>query len=138
MSARILYIDDEEDLRILVQSQLELEGFSVDLAGNGISAIDMIARTSYDVILLDLHLPDMSGADIVEELNRRGLHPHLVILSGDSSEEAQSRCIALGVKHFLHKPFHFRDLISSIGRAPAQNAKQDDDDESTNAGRTVG
>jgi len=114
MATRILYVDDEEDLRALVQSQLILEGFSVEVAGNGRSAIDSIVASPYEVVLLDLHMPDMDGADVAEELKRRGIRSNLVILTGDTSPVAQARCSALGVDTFLHKPFHFRELVASI------------------------
>ncbi len=117
MSVRILYIDDEEDLRMLIQSQLLLDGFSVDVVGDGLAAIERIGQTPYDVVLLDLHLPDMGGDDVVEELHRRGLRANIIILTGDTSDEARERCVALGATQYLHKPFHFNELRSSIEQA---------------------
>jgi len=117
MSGRILYIDDEEDLRTLIQTQLLLEGYTVDVAGDGKSALAMILQAPYDVVLLDLHLPDMIGPELLEDLNLRNVPLNVIVLSGDTSEDARVKCKTLGVKQFLHKPFHYKELASSIQRA---------------------
>ena len=124
MSVRILYIDDEEDLRMLIQLQLLLEGYSVDVIGEGLTAIEQLSRTPYDVVLLDLHLQDMGGDDVVEELNRRGVRANIIILTGDTSEDTRERCVALGASQFLHKPFHFKELVSSIEHALHADGEQ--------------
>lgn len=117
MFGRILYIDDEEDLRTLIQTQLLLEGYTVDVAGDGKSALAMILQAPYDVVLLDLHLPDMIGPELLEDLNLRNVPLNVIVLSGDTSEDARVKCKTLGVKQFLHKPFHYKELASSIQRA---------------------
>jgi DNA-binding response OmpR family regulator len=134
MATRILYVDDEEDLRALIQSQLTLEGYAVDVAGNGASAIASLARSPYDVVLLDLHMPDMDGADVIEELNRRGQRANWIVLTGDTSETARTRCLALGVDTFLHKPFHFRELVSSINRVLGQTGSQEGEERRPSSG----
>ncbi len=138
MSVRILYIDDEEDLRMLIQSQLLLEGYSVDVVGEGMSAIEQISHTPYDVVLLDLHLRDMGGDDVVEELNRRGVRANIIILTGDTSEDSRERCVALGASQFLHKPFLFKELVSSIEHALHVDGEQRHKETPPGAGGTKG
>jgi DNA-binding response OmpR family regulator len=117
MTPRILYVDDEADLRQLVQSQLSLEGFHIDVASDGPAALAMMSSSPYDLILLDLHMPSMGGAEVVEELRRRKLHPTVIILTGESEEEAIACSHSLGAAAYLTKPFKFRDLLASVRRA---------------------
>ncbi|HTY01469.1 MAG TPA: response regulator [Bacteroidota bacterium] len=137
MAVRILYIDDEEDLRMLIQSQLLLDGYEVDVVGEGMAAVERIAHTPYDVVLLDLHLQDMGGDEVVEELQRRGLQANIVILTGDTSDDARERCVALGATQFLHKPFHFKELTSSIKYALAHHGGQGRNGSPDGAGGTI-
>ncbi len=119
MAIRVLYIDDEEDLRMLIQSQLMLEGYAVDVAGEGHAAVECIAAHAYDVVLLDLHLPDMRGDEVMEALSKRGISANIIMLTGDTSDDARTRCVELGATRFLHKPFHFKELVASIEQAVA-------------------
>ncbi len=117
MTPHVLYVDDEEDLRMLVQSHLAEEGYKIEVAADGPAALGKIGETSFDVILLDLHMPGMGGADVVAELRRRNLHPPVVILTGDSSRDAELQCSLLGAAGVLKKPFSFGNLADAIGRA---------------------
>ncbi len=117
MAPHVLYVDDEDDLRMLVESHLADEGYHVEVAADGRAALGKIGGTSFDVILLDLHMPGMDGADVVAELRRRDLHPPVVILTGDSSREAELQCSLLGAAGLLKKPFSFGTLADAIGRA---------------------
>lgn len=117
MGCRVLYVDDEEDLRLLVQCQLTLEGYAADVAESGEAALSKLASTDYDVVLLDLHMPGMTGAQVAEEAHRRGHNAALVLLTGADPDEAQSRCVELGAVGLLSKPFHFSDLLASILQA---------------------
>ena len=117
MSLHVLYVDDEEDLRLLVQSHLAADGFNIEVAANGLTALSMIEAASFDVILLDLHMPGMGGAGVVAELRRRNLHPIIIILTGDSSQDAELLCGLLGAAGVLKKPFSFTDLAAAIERA---------------------
>ncbi len=117
MTRRVLYVDDEEDLRMLVQCQLAAEGYTVEVAPDGPTALGMIGESSFDIILLDLHMPGMSGAAVVAELRRRNLHPLFIILTGDASQDADLQCRLLGAAGVLKKPFSFGDLGVAIERA---------------------
>ncbi len=117
MTPHLLYVDDEEDLRMLVQSHLAAEGYHIEVAPDGPAALAMIEATPFDVILLDLHMPGMGGAAVVAELRQRDLHPTIIILTGDSSEDAAIQCGLLGAAGVLRKPFSFTDLALAIGRA---------------------
>ncbi len=117
MTPRVLYVDDEEDLRELVQCHLAADGFTVELAPDGTTALAMIGESSFDIILLDLHMPGMSGAAVVAELRRRNLFPTIIILTGDSSQDAELQTRLLGAAGVLKKPFSFGDLTVAINRA---------------------
>lgn len=117
MTTRILYVDDEDDLRTLVQCQLSLEGYAVEVAPDGLTAIEMLESSSYDLVLLDLHMPGMDGAEVMQQLRQRNLNPKVVILTGDNPAEAGAKCRRFGVEGYLTKPFHFSDLAATINHA---------------------
>lgn len=119
MTTRILYVDDEDDLRTLVQCQLSLEGYAVEVAPDGLTAIEMLESSSYDLVLLDLHMPGMDGAEVMQQLRQRNLNPKVVILTGDNPAEAGAKCRRFGVEGYLTKPFHFSDLAATINHAVA-------------------
>jgi CheY-like chemotaxis protein len=119
MATRILYVDDEDDLRMLVQCQLSLEGYVIEVASDGMKALEMLSKASYDLVLLDLHMPGMDGAEVMRQLHHRKLDLKVVLLTGDNPAEAGAKCRHFGAEGFLTKPFHFSDLASAIDHAVA-------------------
>ena len=81
---------------------------------------------------------DMGGDDVVEELNRRGVRANIIILTGDTSEDSRERCVALGASQFLHKPFLFKELVSSIEHALHVDGEQRHKETPPGAGGTKG
>ena len=84
---RVVVIDDNESLRMLIRLNLELElaAAVVGEAGDGAAGVDVIASTRPDVAVVDLHMPGMSGMDLIRAVRARGLPVHLVAYSADSS-----------------------------------------------------
>jgi DNA-binding response OmpR family regulator len=111
---KILYIDDEDDLRALVVAQLSLSGFDAEGTADGMEAVGKIANGAYDAVLLDLNMPGMNGVQVVEELRKRTLSPKIILLTGASSEAAEHKARELGAAGSIAKPFHFKDLLTLI------------------------
>lgn len=119
MAPRLLYVDDEEALRELVQMHLTLEGYEVSTAGDGHEAIDLLTANAYDLVLLDLHMPGIDGLGVMRSMRERNITPRTIVLSGDSHPEVLEECSRLGAEEFLSKPYNFHELMATIDRVLA-------------------
>jgi CheY-like chemotaxis protein len=110
--ARILVVDDEAPLAALMADILSADGHTVDIAVNGLAALAHVERTSYNLILSDLRMPELDGPGLYRELERR--RPELARRIAFVTGSAQS----VGMEHFLektgapilYKPFRIQDL----------------------------
>ena len=118
---RILFVDDDENVLDSLGRLLELERCHVDKARDGLAGVELARRWRYDVILLDLNLPDGNGLVTVRQLRLEGVSAPVVVLTGWGSFEAALEAGRLGVSRFLSKPVLGRDLIVAL-RAAAESA----------------
>ena len=77
----ILYVDDEDALRVLVPNQLNMEGFLVDTADDGDTAVEMVRKKTYDLILLDIRMPRMNGIDVLRYLRDQKFPARVIMLT---------------------------------------------------------
>jgi CheY-like chemotaxis protein len=116
MSHKILLIDDDELILISVESLLETEGFVVKTAKNGPEGLELAARERFDLFLLDIIMPGMSGFEVCQIL--RGMDGYhqvpIVILSAKSSEADRQKGMKVGVTRFLAKPIDPDKLIEVL------------------------
>ncbi len=120
MAQRLLYVDDEESLRTLVQSHLSLEGFDVETAANGHQAVTILQKQQFDLVLLDLRMPDGDGFEVLRFLNERGSQVPVIVLTGVDDVSIASECVKLGAADYLTKPYNFHELIDSVERVLAK------------------
>jgi adenylate cyclase len=113
---RILVVDDNESNRDLLARRLAHEGHEVVTADSGGRALDILAKETFDLILLDLLMPGMNGIEVLERLKRdERLHSvPVVMISGLSETEAVVRCIEAGAEDYLPKPFNLVILRARI------------------------
>src|SRR6185436_11338868 len=78
----ILYVDDEDALRQVVQEQLSLEGYEVDAADDGDTAVEKLAAREYDVVLLDIRMPRMNGIDVLRHIKEKRIYTRVIMLTG--------------------------------------------------------
>lgn len=119
MANSILYVDDEAPLRELVHTYLSLEGWDITTAGGGDEAIDLLSRQKFDILLLDLHMPNTDGFDVLRFMRERKIQASTIIMSGDERPFLRDLCSRLGVNDHLPKPFDFEDLLLVLNRARA-------------------
>lgn len=117
--ARVLVVDDQPDVRFLWRTMLSRDGHEVVEVANGMQALNTIVADPPDVVLLDGHLPDMAGLDVLAAArsdDRTSAIP-FVVVSGDSTLENTARTRGLLVDAFLTKPVSIQDLARAIGDA---------------------
>ena len=103
---RILIVEDEKRIEDFFSRGLESAGYAVDVAGNGGDAIEMVHTTEYDMIILDLMLPDIDGLSVLQKIRNRKTSPPVLILSARDAIDDRVKGLELGADDYLasHSP----------------------------------
>lgn len=120
--SRVLFVDDEPNLRRTLAANLRARGYDVDLAETGERAIELVAETRPDVVLLDLGLPGMSGMQVIRSL-RRWTNVPIVVLSARDAEFDKVGALDAGADDYLSKPFGMDELLARL-RAALRRGKE--------------
>ena len=110
---RILVVEDEQAIRELITLTLEVEGYQVFTAGNGMEAFERFSTEKPDLVVLDLMMPTISGLEVLQEL-RQGSAVPVLIVSALASEDNRVRGLELGADDYLVKPFAPRELVARV------------------------
>lgn len=111
---RVLLIEDDEATAKSVELMLGAEGFNVYTTDLGEEGLDLGKLYDYDIILLDLHLPDMHGYDVLKKLRMAKVATPILILSGLSEPDTKVKGLGFGADDYVTKPFHKAELIARI------------------------
>jgi two-component system cell cycle response regulator CtrA len=111
---RVLLIEDDSTTAQSIELMLKSESFNVFIADLGEEGIDLGKLYDYDIILLDLNLPDMSGYEVVRALRLAKVKTPILILSGLSGTEDKVKGLGLGADDYLTKPFHRDEVVARI------------------------
>ena len=111
---RILVVEDEKRIADFLGRGLESAGYGVDIAPDGQTAIDLVHATDYDLITLDMMLPDMDGLRVLERIRNRKTNPPVLILSARGAVEDRVKGLELGADDYLTKPFSFVELLARV------------------------
>jgi two-component system, OmpR family, response regulator RegX3 len=129
--ARVLIVEDEGPLAEAIGYNLSREGFAVDMAADGRSALDRFRDLSPDAVILDLMLPEMSGLDVCRAIRSESTVP-IIVLTAKDTEADKIAGLELGADDYVTKPFSMPELISRVranlrrARMPAAAALDDD------------
>lgn len=110
MSFNVLIVDDSNAMRSVIRKVIQLSGFRMDNcyeAGNGKQALGVLASEWVDVILSDIHMPEMDGFELLKEIHKHDVFQHIpvIMISTEGSLERVNEAYALGAKGFIKKPF---------------------------------
>jgi len=136
MTQHILIVDDEPRMRRFVRMNLELEGFQVSEASDGLEAIRKARETMPDLVVLDVEMPQLDGFETLEEIRRTSPVP-VIMLTVRSEEDERIKGLDLGADDYVTKPFSARELVSRINAvlrrvqlsSPAERSSRIDVDE---------
>jgi two-component system alkaline phosphatase synthesis response regulator PhoP len=110
----VLIVEDEENLLKIIKLNLELEGYSVTPAITGIEALKEFRKNNFDLILLDVMLPEMNGFDVCEEIRKENKEVPILFLTAKGSGEDRVQGLKLGADDYLTKPFNLEELLLRI------------------------
>jgi CheY-like chemotaxis protein len=114
---KILIAEDQADLREMMGLTLELAGYQVSTAADGEAALRHAAQLHPDLIIMDVHMPGLTGCEVCAELLNRGLLPHIPVLliSGMANNDEIQTALNAGANEYLRKPFELDHLIQRVG-----------------------
>jgi DNA-binding response OmpR family regulator len=113
MAYRVLVVEDDATLRMVIQDNLESEGYQVEAAADGTSAARLTQRAAPDLIVLDLMLPDCDGLELFPILRLRGQVP-IIILTARTQQAEKLKGLHLGADDYMTKPFDPQELLARI------------------------
>src|ERR671910_947515 len=111
---RVLLIEDEPTTAKSIELMLGAEGFNVYTTDLGEEGLDLGKLYDYDIILLDLNLPDMHGYDVLKKLRVAKVQTPVLILSGINEMDSKVRALGFGADDYVTKPFHREELVARI------------------------
>ena len=116
MSKTILLVDDNIKIRELFKSYLELKEYQVTTLENGLAVIDELKNHTYDIVILDLAMPEMSGFEVLEKMKGDNLPTNnvIVLTAADLTEDEREKIKSYKIKAFLEKPAELSTIMALI------------------------
>ena len=111
---RILVVEDEAKVGSFIRRALEEESYAVDLCADGLSGLDLARDSSYDLIILDVMLPGMSGVQILETLRKEKLKTPVLIVTAKAQVDQRVKGLDAGADDYLTKPFAIEELLARV------------------------
>jgi two-component system response regulator MprA len=126
--ARLLIVDDDPELRQFLRMELETEGYDCQEAASAQQALDQIRSSSWDLLLLDWSLPDLSGVEICRRIRQESIHTPVLMLTARDEVRERVEALDSGADDYLTKPFSLEELLARVRahlRRSSSNATDD-------------
>jgi CheY-like chemotaxis protein len=116
---RILLAEDNAVNQKLALRILERLGYRADIASNGLEAVESVERQIYDVILMDVQMPEMDGLDATRNIRKLAqiTQPHIIAMTANAMEGDREMCIAAGMNDYVSKPIRVNELVDALLKA---------------------
>lgn len=111
---RVLVVEDEKYMNRIISKKLKVEGYSVDSCYDGEEALNYIKSTSYDIIIMDIMMPQKNGYEVLKKIRYEGNSVPVLFLTAKDALEDRVKGLDLGADDYLVKPFHFEELMARI------------------------
>ena len=126
MKTRVLLVDDEKEFVETLSERLSLRNYDVTTSLSGDDAVEKVKNHLFDVIILDVLMPGMSGIETLREIKKIKPLIEVIMLTGNATVEAAIEGLKLGALDFLLKPCETEDLVAKIDKACEKKAEQDE------------
>lgn len=114
---KILIVDDEERFRNTMRKLLSIEDYEASVAGSGSEALDELHKNTYDIIILDVRMPEVSGVQVLSEIKKLDPTIEVIIMTGYASVDTAKEIMKLGAYDYLLKPYAISELLEKIDAA---------------------
>ncbi len=121
---RILLVEDEENIRSVVKLNLELENYEIVDTGNGAEAIRLFNEQHFDLVILDVMLPEMDGFSICEQIRLKNSDIGIIMLTAKDTSADRIQGLKRGADDYLTKPFNLEELLLRVGNLLKRSIKQ--------------
>ena len=120
---RILVVEDNPVNRQLALALLDKLGQRADVAVNGLEAVEAVERDAYDVVLMDVQMPEMDGLEATRKIHERlaAQRPYIIAATANALQEERERCLSAGMDDYLSKPIRLEQLAAALGRVHARS-----------------
>lgn len=113
----VLVVDDEAVIRDVCEQILESEGYTVTTAASGKEALHLVSENSFDAVVTDIMMPDMSGLELLEIIKRTSLDVSTIVITGLGTFDMATQSDRLGAREFVVKPFTPDELSEAVRKA---------------------
>jgi DNA-binding NtrC family response regulator len=117
MKPKILIVDDEERFRNTMRKILEAEGLNAQTVGSAKSALDALSKDSFDVVILDVRMPEMNGVEALKRIRKIDPYIEVIIMTGYASVDTAREIMTTGAFDYLLKPYSTETLLYKIEAA---------------------
>lgn len=121
---RLLLVEDERDIQVFLEQALAEAGYQIDVAADGKKAEELAAMQAYDILIVDLGLPDQDGMSLITRMHQMGVNAPVLILSARRSVDDRVRGLEQGGDDYLTKPFALAELLARLRNLMKRNAPQ--------------
>ena len=118
----LLIVDDEQRFADMLARRLNLRGCNCEVCYRGREALDILKRKKLDLILLDLHLPDIYGTEVLIRLRKNDERTPVIIVTGHGTEKDRRECMQQGAYAFMHKPVGIDELMTILAEIGEKSA----------------
>ena len=128
MQKKALIVDDTKNIRMLLAKCLELEGWEVVSAQNGKDGLDIICNERFDLIFLDIKLPEISGTEVLRQMRGVGIQTPVIVITAYPTIKNAVDCTRLGVVSYLQKPFtaeRLRTVLKDLNISAGENERSE-------------
>ncbi|WCL48960.1 response regulator [Leptospira sp. GIMC2001] len=125
IKAKVLVVDDEEDIADLIKVNLETEGYSIDVCHNGLEVLSRVEKNQPDIIILDLMLPGIGGMDLCKKIKEKWNIP-VIMVTAKTGETDVVLGLELGADDYIKKPFSTRELTARVRTVIRRAANKED------------
>ncbi len=122
---RALFVDDEEELVSAVVERLLIRDIDARGAVGGAEALKLLEAEEFDVVVLDVRMPEIGGLEVLRRILSESPHPNVVLLSGHGSSEDAQEGMRLGACDYLQKPVDINRLVEIMQKAAARTPRED-------------
>lgn len=119
----ILAIDDERNIRHLIRNELGVEGFDVATAKSGEEGLALLDKQTFDVVLLDIRLPEMDGLQVLRKVRSRVPRPEVIMITGYGDIQTAVESMKLGARDYITKPFKLSELLALVTQIANENQR---------------